>query len=39
MKQLYKNNPEKRAAWSVAFDTERVGTIGKSKKKDQPPNS
>jgi hypothetical protein len=34
-KRLYKNNPEKRAP---AFHTERVGTSGKSKKKDQPPS-
>ena len=33
MKKLYKNAPDKLAAWTTAFHTERVGTSGKSKKK------
>lgn len=42
MKNLYKTNPEKLAAWKTAFHIERVGTSGKSKKKtgesDTPPS-
>ena len=37
MKKLYKDAPDKLAAWTTAFHTERVGKSGKAKKKPEPP--
>lgn len=38
MKNLYKDDPEKLAAWATAYHTERVGVSGKKKTPAPPPN-